>query len=146
MNRIILLLMAMVIGLSAQADYTVTTQQPLYSPQIYQPVGYSTAQSYSQPYSQQYSQSYIDPYTQQYAQQYNQQYNQADNQAYYQNPYQTQCQSQYVNPYRYRNAYGNNLPYTVVNSALSGLGTTSGTGVVVKSLGRSMLSSLLRGY
>lgn len=123
MNRIILALIVMTIGLSAQADYTVTTYQPLYPAQITPPVGnYPTTQAYGQPY----------------------------NQAYYPNPYQAQYQNQYqgqfVNPYQYRpNVYGNNLPYSALNPAVTGLGTTGGS-QVVKNIGQSVLYSLLRGY
>lgn len=121
MNKIILFLIAVSIGLCAQADYTVQTYQPLYPAQ---PVGY--------------------PAIQPYAQQYNQQYNQG----YYQNPYQAQYQGQYVNPYQYPRpyGYGNNLPYTGMNSILPVSGNTGGTQQVVKNIGQSMLYSMLRGY
>ena len=131
MNRIILLLLAVTIGLSAQADYSFSTVEPAYQAQ---PVNYSTIQSYGQSYAQPYTQSYAQPYSQQYNQGYN--------------PYLTQCQGQYVNPYQYRNpyAYGNNVPYSAVNSALSGLRNTNGSTGVVKNIGQSVLFSLLRGY
>jgi len=129
MNRIILLLLAVTIGLSAQADYSFSTVEPAYPTQ---PVNYSTIQSYDQ--------SYTPPYTQSYAQPYSQQYNQGYN------PYLTQCQGQYVNPYRNPYAYGNNVPYSTVNSALSGLRNTSSSTGIVKNIGQSMLFSLLRGY
>jgi len=137
MNKIILLLIAATIGLAAQADYTITTQQPLSVNPNYLPVDYAASQPYSQMYPQPYGQGYAQTSASQYPQPYNQ--------AYYSNPYLTQCQGQYANPYAYRNPYSTSSPYSVVNSALSGLGTTTGTGVA-KTIGRSMLFSLLRGY
>jgi len=122
MNRIILLLIAIAIGLSANADYTIQTSQPVYPAQTY-------GQQYIQPYNQVYNQN---PYYQN------------------QNPYQYQAQC--VNPYQYQNSYygyGNNSPYTGINpalSTLSGLGNTGGTHQIVKNIGQSMLYSMLRGY
>jgi hypothetical protein len=142
MNKTMLLLIAISIGLSAQADYVVQTNQPLYPAQIAQPQIYSTNQNY-----QQYPQ-YQQPQQYQPYQTYNQGYNPAYNQGYYQNPYQTQYQGQIVNPYAYQNqyGYGNNLPPTVVTSALSGLGNAGGTPSVLKNIVQSVIFSKLRGY
>lgn len=110
-NRIILLLAAVLIGLSAHADYTVQTYQPLYSNPM---ASYSAAQ----PYAQQY------------------------NQGYYQNPYQAQYQGQYVNPYQYQSpysSYGNNSPYGIMSNS-------NVPQQIVRSIGQSMLFSMLRGY
>lgn len=130
MNRLILLLVAVLVGLSANADYTVTTNQPLYPT----PVGsYSIAQ---QPYMQQYNQGYYqNPYQNQY-------------QGQYINPYQVGYQQQYANPYQYQMPYGyrSNSPYSVINSAISGLGATNGTQGIVKNIGQSILYSMVRGY
>lgn len=118
MNKGILLLIAISIGLSAYADYTVTTQQPLYNAPV---VDYPMIQPYPQPYAQ----------------------------PYYQNPYQAQYQGQCVNPYQYQAPYlyRRNLPYTALNPAVTGLGTTTTTGgSVAKNIGQSILYSMLRGY
>lgn len=112
--KMILFLLTISIGLSAQADYTVQTYQPFYPAQ---------AMNYSN----------IQPY----------------NQGYYQNPYQTQCQGQYANPYQYQTpyyGYGNNSPYPLVNSAITGNGITNGTPQIVKNIGQSLLYSMIRGY
>lgn len=85
MNRLMLLLIAVLVGLSAQANYTVTTFQPFY-PNYQQP--------YNQYYYQQDNQDYSqNPYKTQCQQQYV-------------NPYR------YQNPYY---GYGNNLPYGIAN-------------------------------
>lgn len=124
MNKIILLLIVMTIGLSAKAfDWTSLLYQPYVTPQITQPiqgtqvVDYSTIPNYGQPY----------------------------NQGYYRTQYQ--YPGQCVNPYQYQRpyAYGNNLPY-VVNSALPVVNTTGGTQQIVKNIGQSMIYSMLRGY
>lgn len=128
MNKMILLLITLSIGLSVQAfDWTSLLSTPYQSYQqyptyqSYQPyiptqtvqtttgVDYSATQAYGQPYHQ----------------------------AYYQNPYQ--IQGQYVNPYQYRRPYGYNIPYNVLNT------TTSGNSVA-KNIGQSVLYSMLRGY
>lgn len=91
-KRIIILLVAVLIGLSAHADYAVQTYQPLYPA----PIGsYSAVQ---QPYAQQY------------------------NQPYYQNPYQAPYnayQSPYYSygnnvPYRITNNTGARLNNTSI--------------------------------
>lgn len=112
MKKIILLITAIIFGLSAYADYTVTTSQPLYNAQ---PIGYQAFQPYGQ--------------------------------SYYQNPYQMQYPGQCINPYQYQNPYLNrsNLPYTMLNPAVTGLGATTG-GSVAKNIGQSILYSMLRGY
>lgn len=119
MNRVILFLMVMIIGLAAHADYTVQTSQPLYP------------------------NPYVDPAL---ASPYVQQYNQAYYQNPYQYQYQGQCVNpyQYRNPYM----QARTLPYTAVNPAVSGLGTntTGGASQVVRNIGQSMLYSMLRGY
>ena len=137
MNRFLLLLLAASIGLSAHANYTVTTSQPLYPNGVY---GYSGVQ---------------------------QPYNQAYNQGYNQNPYQIQPQSSYVNqssyinPYQtgyqpgYQTGYGNtyqpygyraNVPFSILNSAMTGVGTGAGSTGIIKNIGQSMLYSMMRGY
>ena len=130
MNKIIFTILAITIGLSANADYTVQTYQPI------QGVDYTNNQLYGQTYGQ----NYVQPYSQTYGQNYNQ--------PYYQNPYQAQYNTQCVNPYQNRNpyTYGNGLQSTLVNSALSGIGSTGGTTGIAKNLGRSMLYSMIRGY
>jgi len=146
MKKIILLLAVILVGLSARADYTVTTTQPVYQAPIQQPINYSALQPYAQPYTQTYGQNYGQNYVQPYTQQYN---------PYSQNPYQTsQCQGNYINPYQYRNQYGYGAsPYGVGGSVLSGLGglgglggTSTGGAGIVKNIGQSVLYSMLRGY
>lgn len=122
MNKKLLLLILFSIGLSAKADYTVQTYQPLYPAQT---VNYPVVQ---QPYNQQYEQY---PYQTQCSTQY-----------------QTQYPNQYVNPYmypRYNYGYGNNLPYQIVNPSILGTGSTGGQ-QVMKNIGQSVLFSILRGY
>ncbi len=85
MNRLLLLFISVLIGLSAQANYTVSTYQPFYPT-----------------YAQQYNQST----TQQYNQDCYQNPQQAQCQQQYVNPYQ--YQNQYY-------GYGNNLPYAINN-------------------------------
>lgn len=128
MNRIILLLIAITIGLSANADYTVQTYQPLVPSQPIQPIDYTTNQPYMQTYNQQYSPTY--------------------NQPYYQNPYQVQSQTQCVNPYQYQNpyTYGSNIPYSAINAATSSIGSGGVAPQIMKNIGKSMLYSMLRGY
>jgi len=142
MKEIILLLSVFTLGLSASADYSFTTTQPLYSPSVpYQ--NYQANQAYQYPQYSQYAQTgynqTIQPVdysaTQPYAQTYN-------NQAAYQNPYLAQCQGQYANPYQYRRPYG----YGVGNSIVPGLANTTGNSGVVKNIVQSMLYSKLRGY
>ena len=145
MNKTILSLLVIAIGLSAQADYTVQTVQPLYPNQMALPQNYATTQPYQQ----------YQPY---------QNYNQTYNQGYSQNPYQTQNQyqgqvqnpylGQYQNQYNpYSNPYGygnNNLQSTIVNSAVSGLGRTNGVAggasSIMRNVVQSMIYSKLRGY
>lgn len=118
MNRIILPLLFILIGLSANADYTIQTNQPLYpaQPGIYYNQGYCPT-----PYQAQYPQQYVDSY----------------------NNYQQQA----VNPYLYQRPYGyqNNLPYSVINPAINGI-TTSGGNQIVKNIGRNLLYTMMRGY
>lgn len=114
MNKIILFLMVILIGLSVNADGTAQTEQSLYPAQI---VDYSTIPQPPQLYN---------------------------NQGYYQNPYQAQYQTPYINPYQYRMPYysgANILPYSLL-----GTGSTGGAQQIVKSLGRSILYSMMRGY
>jgi len=80
MNKIILFLMTMIIGLSAHADYTVQTSQPLYPTQA---ISYSALQSYAPQYNQGY---YQNPY-------------QAQCQGQYANTYPYQGAYGYGNPY-----------------------------------------------
>jgi len=126
MNRIILLLVVVSIGLSAQADYTVQTQtfQPSYYNQTTQPQYYSNVQSYQQ--YPQYQQC------------------QADSQNNYQNTYQSQYQNQY-NPYQYQRlyGYGNN---GLLNSSLPGLTGLNGTSPIVRNIAQSLIFAKLRGY
>lgn len=122
MNKIILFLLVMTIGLSAQAfPWQNFISQPYQSGIPAQPTqpGFSTIQ---QPYGQTY------------------------NPGYYQNPYQAQYQQQYVNPYPYQNQYGYANPYTVVNPTTSGANNTAGTSQVMKNIGQSVLYSMMRGY
>lgn len=130
MNRGLLLLIIMVFGLAAKADYTVTTVQPL-------PQQYQAYQPYYQPLvpSQPVNYSTVQPYGQTY------------NQGYYQDPYQAQYHSQCYNPYQYQQpyVYGNNLPYSTVNSTTSATSTTGGNSIL-KNIGQSVLYSMLRGY
>lgn len=136
MNKIILLLIVISMGLSVQAfDWTSLLYQPAQPYSSYQQ--YPTYQSYVPNQAIQNAQNIDYSATQAYGQPYSQ--------AYYQNPYQIQNQGQYINPYLNRRPYGyrNNLPYNVV-PALST--TTTGTNSVAKSLGQSMLYSMLRGY
>ena len=119
MNRVLLLLVAVLMGLSAKANYTVTTTQPLYPNNVYD---YPSVQ---QPY----------------------------NQGYYQDPYQAQAQNSYINPYQQPYAspyqpygYRNNIPFSILNSATTGLGSSTGTTGIVKNIGRSLLYSMMRGY
>jgi len=115
-KRVILFLVLVLMGLSAQADYTVTTQQPFYNAQA---AGYYP-----------------------YAQNYNSQYNQV----YSQNPYQTQqqyydpyqCQSPYVD---YRNSY----PYGVT-PGVSGLTSTNVQNQIARNIGKFMILRMMRGY
>lgn len=114
MNKIVLFLIAISIGLSVKADDTIQTDQSIYPAQ---PLDYSTIPAYSQLYN---------------------------NQGYYQNPYQTQYPRPYINPYQYR------MPYiggtSILNSSLLGTGSTGGAQQIIKSLGRSILYSMMRGY
>ncbi len=109
--------MVISIGLCVQADYTFQTYQPTYQSQ---PINYSAFQPYNQQYSETYSQ----------------------------NPYQSQCQGQYINPYQYQRPYiyGNNLPSTLVNSAMMGQGNTGVPRQIVKNIGQSLIYSMMRGY
>lgn len=124
MNKIILLLIAITIGLSVKADYTVQTQtfQPFNYNGAVAPQYYSNVQSYQQ--YPQYQQC------------------QADNQNYYQNPYQAQYQNQYVNPYQYQRSYGygNNFQPYLINSGLNG------TAPIVRNIAQSLIFAKLRGY
>lgn len=111
MNKIILFLMVILIGLSVNADDTTQVEQPLYPAQV---VDYST----------------IPPSPPQY-----------NNRGY---PYQSQYQTPYINPYQYRMPYYSSasiLPYSLL-----GTGSTDGAQQIVKSLGRSILYSMMRGY
>lgn len=134
MNRIILLLIIISMGLSAQAfDWTSLISQPYQSYQQY-----PTYQSYVPNQAVQNAQNIDYSATQAYGQPYNQ--------AYYQNPYQIQAQGQYINPYQYPRHYGYRN-YNVINSAIPALSTTTtGTSSVAKNIGQSMLYSMLRGY
>lgn len=139
MNKIILLLIVISMGLSAQAfDWTSLLYQPAQPYSSYQQ--YPTYQSYVPNQTIQNAQNIDYSATQAYGQPYSQ--------AYYQNPYQIQNQGRYINPYQYPRPYGyrNNLPYNVINTAVPALSTTTGTNSVAKSLGQSMLYSMLRGY
>lgn len=130
MNRIIILLALILIGLSAKADYTVTTQQPLYPNEI---ESYSSIQPYNQGYPQQYNQGYYqNPY---------------QAQAQYANPYQAGFQQQYINPYQFQNPYGyrNNLSQAI-NPAILGNTTTGGAQQILKNIGQAIIYSKLRGY
>lgn len=130
-RRTILILSAVFIGLSAQADYTVTTVEPLYPNQTY---GYPPIQQ---------------PYNQLYPQQYNQTYNEECNQGYYHNPYQAGYQQQYMNPYQYQRpyvGYSNNLPFGITNNAASSLNTASVPRQIARNVGQSMLLRMLGGY
>lgn len=122
MNRIILFLVIVLVGAASYADYTVTTYQPWYNPQV---AGYPAVQPYD-------------------TQQYNQGYYQNPYNAY--NPYQAQC----VNPYLYHRPYGyrSGLPYNALPSVVSGVGTgtTGGASQIAKNIGQSMLYSMMRGY
>lgn len=124
MNKIILVLIAMAIGLSAQAlswkDFFYPTYQPGIPGQSIKPPFYSTVQPYGQ----------IDT-TQGY---------------YYQNPYQTQCQVPYGSPDWYRRPYGYSSPYVIVNPATSTTDNTNGSSQVVRNLGQSVIYSMMRGY
>ena len=154
MNKTILSLLVIAIGLSAQADYTVQTVEPLYPNQMTQPQNYTNIQPYQQNPQYQQGQPY-QPY---------QNYNQTYNQGYYQDPYQTQnpYQGQVQNPYLgqypnqynpYSNPYGygnNNLQSTIVNSAMSGLGRTNGVAggasSIMRNIVQSVIYSKLRGF
>lgn len=114
MNKAILFLMVILIGLSVNADDITQTEQSLYPAQV---VDYST----------------IPPSPQQY-----------NNPIYYKHPYQAQYQAPYINPYQYRMPYysgANILPYSIL-----GTGSTGGVQQIVKSLSRSILYSIMRGY
>lgn len=128
MSKIIFLLVVMAATLSAHADMWST-----YPHQAFQP--YQQYQSQA-PFQSVQSMGYAG----------NQLYGLQDAQGYYQNPYQTQCQGQYINPYQYQRPYGSYSPYSVMNSALSGLGSGGGAQQVVKNIGQSVLYSMLRGY
>ena len=141
-NRISIILTVFIFGLSAYADYSFTTTQPLYPNPMVQPQTYGGIQPYQQyPQYQQLNPAQPIDYTttQSYAQPYNH---------YYQNPYQNQCQGQYINPYQYPRpyGYGNNLPATVVNSAVSGMGNTGGASSIAKNIIQSMIYAKMRGY
>lgn len=135
MNKMILLLMALSIGLSVQAFDWTSLISPSYQP--YQQ--YPTYQSY-QPYvpnqTIQTTQGIDYTATQAYGQPYHQ--------AYYQNPYQ--IQGQYINPYQYPRPYGYRN-YNLINTAIPALSTTTtGTSSVARNIGQSVLYSMLRGY
>lgn len=120
-KKIILFLVLVLMGLSAKADYTITTQQPFYNPQA---AAYYNAQ---QPYNQTYNPQY--------------------NQGYTQNPYQ--YQQQCYNPYMYQRpyvGYDNNLPNIVTNTLDSTTNTTSVPRQIARDLGQSVLLRMLRGY
>ena len=134
MKRIILSLIAMLIGLSAHAfswqnliipsNQTYQPYQQLVPAQVAQPaqaINYSAFQPYAQSYNQG---NYQNPYQRQYA-----------------NPYQSQYQGQYANPYQYQSpyGYGSSLP-----SMVSGLGNTGGSEQVMKNIGESMIYSMIR--
>lgn len=125
MNRIILLLMLISIGLSAQADYIVQASQPILPDQTYPSlypagaVGYPLHRHYQNPYVVQDQQQYVNPYI-----------------------YQQQC----YNPYLYQRPYGNILPYQATNSSILNGDNTNGNQGVMKNIGQSILYSMLRGY
>lgn len=124
MKKIILCLITITIGLSAQAfswmNSPYSTYQNINPVQTTQVVDYNNT---VQPYGQPYTQTYI------------------------QTPYQTQCQypGQYINPYQYQR-YGYGTVYPTVNPVLNGLNTIGGGNQIVKNIGRSMIYSMLRGY
>lgn len=122
MNRLILLLMFISIGLSAQANYAIQTSQPLYPIQT---AGYPLVQPqytqgyYQNPYMAQNQQQYVNPYI-----------------------YQQQC----TNPYLYQRQYRNILPYQAANSSVLNGDNTIGNQGIMKNIGQSILYSMLRGY
>ncbi len=115
-NRLILSLIIVLVGLSANADYTVTTQQPLFNPQA--AAYYNASQPYNQPYNQGY---YQNPYQYQ--------------QPYY-NPYT------YQRPYL---GYGNNLP-RIITSTTDASTTASVPQQIARGVGRAMMYKMIRGY
>ena len=153
MNRIMLLLMVMAMGLSARAfEWSNLLYQPTptYSPYS-QYSAYPQNSSYPQ-YTQSTQSSILNSVlpvqTSQVDYSTTQPYGQTYNQGYSQNPYQNTYAGQYNNPYQYQRpyGYGTSVPYSVVNSAVSGLGTTGAGGQIVKNIGRSMIYSMMRGY
>lgn len=122
-KRVILSFIFVLMGMSAKADYTITTQKPFFNPQA---AAFYNAQ-------------------QQYDQQYNQTHNPQYNQSYYQNPYQ--YQQPYYNPYAYSPyaGYGNNLP-TIVTSTTDAAATTSVPRQIARNVGRAMMYKMIRGY
>lgn len=130
MNKIILLLATLSIGLSVNAfDWS-----SLFSQQ-YQPYPQYRPFMNAQPIQT----------TQVVDSSINSNYDPQYNQTYCQNPYQSQYQGQYVNPYLSRRiyGYGNNMPYYVRNSILP---TNNNTGQAVRNIGQSLLYSMVRGY
>lgn len=135
-NKIMLALFAVAITFSASEAYTVTTTQPIYQPQNLYSTNpyYNQYQSYNALTPVQPAQPVVYPGVQPYGQNYNQ--------GYYPNPYQAQY-NPYANPY----GYGNNLPATVVNSAMSGLGrNTGGASGIAKNILQQVIYSKMRGY
>lgn len=134
-KRVIVSLIFILMGLSAKADYTITTQKPFYNPQA--AAYYNAQQPYNPTYNQQYNQGYYqNPY-------------QAQAQGQYFDPAQAVTQQQYYNPYQYPRpyvGYGNNLPYIVANAADTATSTTSVPQQIAKSVGRAMMYKMIRGY
>lgn len=116
---IILFCPFLAISLSAKADDTAQTDQ-LSDPA--QAVDYSV----------------IPPYPQQY-----------NSQDYYRNPYQVQYPRPYINPYLNSSPfYGgiNPLPSSLLNPVMLGTGSTGAASQIIKSIGRSLMYSMIRGY
>jgi len=119
-GKIMLVLAVIAMGLSANADYSVTTSEPLYNSS---PISYNEVQ----PYMTQYNTGYQNPYQTQCQGQYTNQ--------------------QYINPYAYRNGYGYGYgnPYSTINPLLNAWRNNTTTSTA-GNLGKSLLYSLVRGY
>lgn len=118
MKKIILLLIVITIGLSAEAfSWQNLFLRPYPTNLAVQPSAYSIIQPYNQTY----------------------------NNPYYQTPYQTQCQNPYTNSYLYPE-YNNVNPYSVINPVTQNLNPTGANSQILKNVSRSLIYSMLRGY